>query len=165
MKSIVALIGLVLCMETTAQDRALLPPPPPLRNPMLVPEKIVPAPPSLGVVDPFRASRQESRHQAQRHHAVFSADEHPSKSGCTYFGCIAGSAGLHHQSSVHRGHSRFASKFGVGQGFGQHVVREVPSGVQVYMTHQPNNLQCRVLYQLPEGLNESATVTMQASRC
>ena len=45
------------------------------------------------------------------------------------------------------------------------VVREVPSGVQVYMTHQPNNLQCRVLYQLPEGLNESATVTMQASRC
>ena len=45
------------------------------------------------------------------------------------------------------------------------VVREVPSGVQVYMAHQPNNLQCRVLYQLPEGLNESATVTMQASRC
>lgn len=49
MKSIVALIGLVLCMKATAQDRALLPPPPPLRNPMLVPEKIVPAPPSLGV--------------------------------------------------------------------------------------------------------------------
>lgn len=48
MKSIVALMAVVLCTASVAQERALLPPPPPLRNPMLVPEKVVPAPPSLG---------------------------------------------------------------------------------------------------------------------
>lgn len=45
------------------------------------------------------------------------------------------------------------------------LVREVPSGIHVYMARQPNNAQCRVLYQLPTGAGEPATVTMQASRC
>lgn len=45
------------------------------------------------------------------------------------------------------------------------LVREVPSGIHVYMTRQPDNAQCRVLYQLPKVAEEPATVTMQASRC
>lgn len=45
------------------------------------------------------------------------------------------------------------------------LVREVPSGIHVYMAHQPDNAQCRVVYQLPGQLQEPATVTMQASRC
>lgn len=48
MKSTIALVALVLGTVAVAQERALLPPPPPLRNPMLVPEKVVPAPPTLG---------------------------------------------------------------------------------------------------------------------
>ncbi len=45
------------------------------------------------------------------------------------------------------------------------LVREVPSAIHVYMAHQPDNAQCRVVYQLPQGVQEPASVTMQASRC
>lgn len=48
MKIVVALMTLLLGTAAVAQERALLPPPPPLRNPMLVPEKAVPLPPTLG---------------------------------------------------------------------------------------------------------------------
>lgn len=44
------LLGALILFSTGSfsQDLALLPPPPPMRNPMLVPEKVFPTPPSLG---------------------------------------------------------------------------------------------------------------------
>ena len=50
MKWAPALIAaLVVCGSSVfAQERALLPPPPPMRNPMLMPDKVLPLPPSLG---------------------------------------------------------------------------------------------------------------------
>ena len=34
----------LVSLGVAAQDRSLLPPPPPMRNPMLVPDKVLPAP-------------------------------------------------------------------------------------------------------------------------
>lgn len=49
MKLVVALASVMLLTTgVIAQERALLPPPPPMRNPMLLPEKTIPQPPSLG---------------------------------------------------------------------------------------------------------------------
>lgn len=38
----------LVSLGVVAQERALLPPPPPMRNPMLVPDKVLSTPPSLG---------------------------------------------------------------------------------------------------------------------
>lgn len=45
-----ALVGALMLLSAGAfaQERALLPPPPPMRNPMLMPDKVLPTPPSLG---------------------------------------------------------------------------------------------------------------------
>ena len=47
-------LAIVVCGSSVfAQERGLLPPPPPMRNPMLTPEQALPAPPSLGVGAPL----------------------------------------------------------------------------------------------------------------
>ena len=50
MKKLSALLSALMLLgaESFSQERALLPPPPPMRDPMLVPEKVLPTPPSLG---------------------------------------------------------------------------------------------------------------------
>lgn len=55
-RGLVLASGLLVLAQAIAQERALLPPPPPpMRNPMLLPERAIPVPPSLGspvVVEP-----------------------------------------------------------------------------------------------------------------